>query len=619
MNRLEFSRSRPIVFSIAFLSLSAVSLSIWQAWSYYTSRIERQSLIEASALEFADTLRESTNHYFSGIFSSLYIVSQSLELLSPASSLNLPDSSVEKLFTAFLKGNTNAYMIRYLDESGQELLKIEKQAELPQKTPTSALQYKGEHDYFEQGMRANIGEFYISELDLNIENGEVEEPWRPTIRAATPIDSDLDSIKDGLLVINIDIDALFTLYASLETRENNLQTTNKLMVLNEEGYWLYGVERENLWGFLFDTDHRLSIQYPQLWEYMENAEQDNLVPDDQSAWVYSKNQISTFFPTELQYEIPNQATWHFLIHGTYLSEVNQLISNGLPILILIVLILLSLGWSKSVVERRKIESTLVNNEKLTSLGRLVAGISHELNTPIGNAVTVSSSLTEISRDIRAEVASGSVNKSSIVNYIIDVEEASILTLRSLNRAAELISDFNKIAVDQMSVLRREFELDNYVKHVTSTIAHLFKSSNKKLTLELSADVKMNSFPGPLSQIMINLIQNSLLHGFEPAEPGEIIVSTAMEGDDKVRISIKDNGKGIPNDIIDRVFEPFFTTKLGTGGTGLGLHLVHNIVCNVLGGDITLTSNQASRETVFSFVIPISAQEVPLEQNNYYKT
>lgn len=619
MSLSRFSASRTIVFSVAFLSLSAVILSVWQAWTYYTSRAQRQSLIEASAVEFTDTLRESTNHYFSGIFSSFYIVSQSSELLTPASPLSLPGAGLENLFRAFLNGNTNASIIRYIDQSGRELLRLDKYAGLPQRAPIDALQYKGDRDYFKQGMNANIGEFYISELDLNVENGKVELPWRPTIRAATPIDSNADSIKDGLLVINIDTEALFAFYASQESRINDLDTTNKLMVLNEDGYWLYGVERENLWGFMYDATQKVSVQYPQVWQYMSVADQEALVRDDQSAWVYSKNRVNTFFPSELQYQAPYKPAWHFLVHGTDDRQGSQLVSIGLPILILFALILLSLGWSKAVHERRKMEGNLVRTEKLKSLGSLVAGISHELNTPIGNAVTVTSALVDISHDIRNEIATGSVNKSSIVNFIDDVEEASLLALRSLERAAELIADFKEISVDQMSISRREFELDNYVRHITSTIAHLFKGSNKTLKLELDAPIKMRSFPGPLSQVIINIIQNSLLHGFEKAESGQIVVSTSTEGDDKVRISISDNGKGIPSEIIDRIFEPFFTTRLGDGGTGLGLHLVHNIATNVLGGEITLTSSASDHETIFDIVIPISAPELPREQNNYYRT
>lgn len=618
MSKSVLLTPRSALFVIAFLSLSAVVLSIWQAWSYYSSRLDRQSLIEDSALEFNNNLKQSTKYYFSGIFSSFYLVSRSstLQLINSASSL--PESDLAILFTDFLRSNINVYQIRYINNSGHELLRVDRVDGKPQLTKHNALQYKGDRDYFTQGMASDIGKFYISELDLNVENGQIEIPWRATLRAATPVDLNSDSVKDGLLVINIDTEELLALYASQDSRINDRNVINKLTVFNEQGYLIYGVERERLWGFMFDTDNKVSTFYPEAWKSISQGNSDTLFRAENSVWAISENQISSFLPGELQYQAPSQPAWHFLVQSSNVSGGLSLVSNSLPILILLVLLLLSLGWSKSVAQKRITEKSLLSAEKLASLGSLVAGISHELNTPIGSAVTITSTLSGISNSFREKIATNTVNKSSIINYINDVEEASTLSLRSLNRAAELISDFKQVSVDQTSINRREFELDSYIAHFANTVAHMFKHTNKTLELELNADITMQSYPGPLSQVLMNLIQNSLVHGFEPMESGTISICTSLVEDNKVLISIQDNGKGIENEIIERVFEPFFTTKLGSGGSGLGLHLVHNIVQNVLGGNISLTSNRKKRMTIFSIFIPVSAPELSLEQDNFYR-
>lgn len=616
MNRSVHLNSRGVLFSIAFLSLSALVLSAWQAWSFYSSREQSQLLVEESALDFTNHLREITKHYFSGIFSSFYLVSRSSELLSANTISPLPSTDSTQLFAEFLHSNSNVYQIRYIDYLGNELLRVDRIDGNPQLAPVEKLQYKGDRDYFTQGMAAGVGELYISALDLNVENGFIEIPWRATIRAATPIDRNSDSIKDGLLVINIDAEKLLSYYAAQASKMNNFNIANNLMVLNDQGYWLYGVEPERLWGFMFDSTHSAASQYPQIWNTIENADNDSVLRIDQSVWVYAKNQVDTFLPSELQYQNPSQPTWHFLVRSANSSGSFNLIVNSLPVLILLALVLLSLGWSKSVVDRRTTEKALLSAEKLASLGGLMAGIAHELNTPIGSAVTITSCFSDLGKDLRKEIAASNLNKSSILAYIDSIDEGAELALRSLSSAAELISDFKEISVDQNSRTRREFELDKYIKHTASTVAHLFKNNNKTLSLELNSATKILSYPGPLSQVIINIIQNSLIHGFEPNERGTILISTSVIERNKVLISIRDNGKGIPREFINHIFEPFFTTKMGSGGSGLGLHLSHNIVTNILDGEITFTSDQEYRETTFNILIPIIVSNLTLRSDEF---
>ena len=229
---------------------------------------------------------------------------------------------------------------------------------------------------------------------------------------------------------------------------------------------------------------------------------------------------------------------------------------------------------------------LVQREKLASLGSLVAGVAHELNTPIGNALTVSTALNDIHRQFADELAKGAVRRSALDRFVAENSEATALIERNLQRAAALISHFKQVAVDQASVRRREFDLAALVKDVLSTLSPRLKRSPHRVEVEIPAGLVLESYPGPLEQVLTNLIENSLVHGFEPGRAGVIRISAEVAGP-RVRLRYADDGLGIPPALRHRVFDPFFTTKLGQGGSGLGLYLVYNLVHGRLGGSIEL--------------------------------
>jgi len=209
-------------------------------------------------------------------------------------------------------------------------------------------------------------------------------------------------------------------------------------------------------------------------------------------------------------------------------------------------------------------------------------VSHELNTPIGSAVTLASTVEDRSSQMQSALDSGQIKKSEIKEFIADMLYAGSAILDCLNRAAHLINHFKQIAVDQSGEQRRQFNLDHYIRGMTSTFNHLFQHSDVKLKLKLNADVMLDTFPGPLSQIIINLVQNALNHGFDEHESGTVTVTTEKIEPNRVKLVVMDTGKGIDKKIVERIFEPFFTTRLGQGGSGLGLHITYNIVTDVLG-------------------------------------
>jgi PAS domain S-box-containing protein len=229
---------------------------------------------------------------------------------------------------------------------------------------------------------------------------------------------------------------------------------------------------------------------------------------------------------------------------------------------------------------------LVQREKLASLGSLVAGVAHELNTPIGNALTVSTALNDIHRQFAGELGSGQLKRSALERFVQENTEATQLIERNLQRAATLISHFKQVAVDQASMRRRTFDVAELVVEVLSTLSPTLRRAPHQVQVDIPPGLCLESYPGPLEQVITNLIENSLVHAFEPGRAGHIRLS-AEATDAGIRLRYEDDGRGVPVDVRHRVFDPFFTTRLGQGGSGLGLYLVYNLVHGRLGGSIRL--------------------------------
>jgi signal transduction histidine kinase len=234
---------------------------------------------------------------------------------------------------------------------------------------------------------------------------------------------------------------------------------------------------------------------------------------------------------------------------------------------------------------------LVQTEKLASLGSLVAGVAHELNTPLGNSLTVASTLREQVQEFGHQVETGNaLRRRALLDFIAHCRDAAALVEKNSRRAADLIGNFKQVAVDQTSMRRRSFDLRQALDEVLSTLQPKLKRTQHRLEVAVDRGIVLDSFPGPLEQIVTNLVTNSLLHGFEGVEVGLIRIEGAPTGDERVALSYADNGVGIPKTLATRVFDPFFTTKLGSGGSGLGLCIVFNLVTGVLGGTIALSSS-----------------------------
>ena len=234
----------------------------------------------------------------------------------------------------------------------------------------------------------------------------------------------------------------------------------------------------------------------------------------------------------------------------------------------------------------QVQAELLRSERLAALGRLMSGLAHELNTPLGNALVVASSMRDSAHRLPLRLQEGLLTRSELGQFASVCAESAELVTRNLARASDLVRSFKQAAVDQATEQRRRFELADVVRDALASVKYLLNGRPLHLHAELEPGVQMDSFPGAVAQVMVNLVVNTIDHAFLlPDQSGDIWVRCAAAGPEGAELSVRDNGRGIDPADLDRIFDPFFTTRLGMGGSGLGLYIVHNAVTGILGGSV----------------------------------
>lgn len=248
------------------------------------------------------------------------------------------------------------------------------------------------------------------------------------------------------------------------------------------------------------------------------------------------------------------------------------------------------------------QKELSEREKLAALGALVAGIAHEINTPIGNCLMIASALADESQTLSQVFAEGALKRSLLEHDIMEFNTGSQILLRNLRRAADLVSSFKQVAVDRASWERRVFSLETVLDEVIQAFFAVPEKAGVTVTRSIPHEIMLDSYPEPFGQVVAQLINNAVLHGFEGRDKGTIAIVAHTRDNGQVELIISDDGVGIAPANLPRIFNPFFTTKLGVGGSGLGLHICHNIVTGLLGGHIRAVS-EAGEGTMFTLTLP----------------
>lgn len=256
---------------------------------------------------------------------------------------------------------------------------------------------------------------------------------------------------------------------------------------------------------------------------------------------------------------------------------------------------------KALVDLREAQQNLIAAEKLAALGGLVAGVAHEVNNPIGISLTVASSFVRRCDDFAKEVAAGPLRRSRLDEFLEGGRDAANQLVVNLQRAGELVQAFKQVAVDRSHADRRQFDLRESTDQIIASLRPVLRKSQIALTVDVPSGILMDSYPGSYGQVLTNLFLNSVVHAFPDGRAGSVIVE-ARQGRDDVDIFVSDDGVGMNEEIQRRALDPFFTTRRNEGGTGLGLHIIFNLVTQQLGGRLTFES-RPGWGTRFRIAIP----------------
>lgn len=254
----------------------------------------------------------------------------------------------------------------------------------------------------------------------------------------------------------------------------------------------------------------------------------------------------------------------------------------------------------------KTQKALVESEKMAALGNLVAGVAHEVNTPLGNSYTLITLLQDELRDCQTKFLERSLSAADLEKFLGDNTRVLSMATENLRRAAELIKNFKMLAVDQSTENVRKIKLHEYSKEIILSLYNIRVDNRHNIELECNSEISLITNPGYFAQILSNLIQNAVIHAFGPDQSGNILIKI-FQTDSHVHIQVSDDGKGIQQENLSHIFEPFFTTNRGAGGSGLGLHIVYNLVHQKFGGSISCDSSPGDGCS-FEIVIPLDKDQ-----------
>ena len=243
----------------------------------------------------------------------------------------------------------------------------------------------------------------------------------------------------------------------------------------------------------------------------------------------------------------------------------------------------------ALADLRDAQEAMVRAEKLASLGSLVAGVAHEINTPVGIAVSCASHLSDATERLRGRARAGELSKADFARYLTTATDTSALILANCERAARLIASFKQVAVDRASAERRAVTLNRYIRETLVSLEPKLRQGGHAVAVDCPPDLVVDSYPGALSQILTNLVMNSLTHAYPDGQAGHLTIAVDQPDPATVRLTYGDDGQGIPAENLPQIFDPFFTTRRGEGGSGLGLHIVHNLAVGALKGTIAVES------------------------------
>ena len=537
---------------------------------------------------------------------------------------------INNYFLNFAAISTNIAQIRWLDTQGQEQYRINAANGIGEIVSPDELQNKQTRYYFQKGMQVSAPDIFATEIDLNIERNQIVMPHQPTIRVTYRTDKE-NYLLDGLLVVNFNLDYLFDQIKSYN------QESTLISILNHDGFWLLNTDAELEWGFMYGKNEQtLALKKPELWQQIidGNVEYGSHFFNHS---LYTYRRFSIFSLRENKGRISN-ADKELIILISSPNELLITVRNAALRLALIcsgLLCLISFGFIyreykfqnqllalshklhiekieldivnrelDATIKQQQLQEGLIEAQKLSSLGLLVAGVAHEMNTPIGGTV-ISVSNADMALNKLNEAMKQGLTKSTLESTTTSIGENLALAKINLNKTAVLVKSFKKMAIDRHNDEFIACDIEKIIEELLLSLNSRLKNSPIKVKTVFLLNKQMISLPGIISQVVENLVVNALNHAFDEKQEGVIEIKVEQATNHRVRLSVSDNGKGVDGEIKADIFEPFYTTARGKGNTGLGLYMVYQWVTQILKGDIKLHSEPQS-DTYFKtqFIITL---------------
>lgn len=534
-------------------------------------------------------------------------------------------AELARLYRSFARSARGYGRIRWLDADGRERLRVDSHGGRQMLAAPEDLRDESEHACFRGAIGLPRGSLYVSRLELAEQHGAAGNPHVPTLCVAAPLHD--GETPAGVVALDYLATGLLDRIEALGRRLGM-----DVHLADEGGHWLSGPTPDQSWTRQQESPQQtLARAHPRLWQAMQ-AGDTGRYGDGLGDWEFRHQRMAR----------PGVAAdgsgLYVLVRLAPYAAASSALRWQAPVAVLMALgLLLALryGWAAldALIEEdaqaralqaanralteanehlRSVQADLVRAERLSSLGLMVAGVAHELNTPLGSANLSVSTLRQGLSEIGARLDTG-LRRSDLDAFLAGADEASRLAQASIDRAAGIVQRFKQVAVDRTTMERRSFDLAEAVLDADPRLRHPDKLANVSLRLSLAPGLRMDSYPGPLQQVISNLLGNALGHAFPEGRHGTISISASADGPSHVLIEFADDGVGIEPGHLERIFDPFFTTGRHRGGSGLGLHICAQLVNEVLGGTIR-AGDRAARGggsgAVFTLRLPRAAPVTP---------
>lgn len=534
---------------------------------------------------------------------------------------------INKYFLDFGLMSPNISQIRWIDIVGNERFRVNFKDGQAQVVKPENLQNKMSRYYFRKGIAINSPDSFLSKIDLNMEYGAITTPIEPTIRV-THRTSENDYIVDGLIVINFNLTEFFKKIRDISSKDNQIN------IINSSSHWLFNNDPSKEWGIILKKPHyNLKNMNPKLWQILtsQSAHTIRYLDTDmytigklpvlyskkhkealnETIYVYIKSGEQAIARVSLSaFLYASVCAFGFIIISTFFlyreHRSNNTINNLFDALKTekIELKHVNKTLSKTIKQQQLLQKNLIEAQRLSSLGLLVAGVAHEMNTPIGGAIISVSNAESVIKRLSESIKIG-LTKSQLENDTYSIKDNLELAKVNLDKAAVIVKSFKKMAIDRNNEDFIDCDLKDVINDLLIAFHSRLKNSKINVKTQFIGNINIKTRPGIISQVIENLVMNAFNHAFIKNQKGEIEIK-AINVDKKIKIIISDTGIGINKEKQISIFEPFYTTARGEGNTGLGLFMVMQWVTQILNAKLELDSNPESTEkfkTRFTITFP----------------